>query len=148
MIHCICAETVFRGSSWLNIYTTYFLDIAGVEDAFAYSTMVSCMGLIGVISSLFFVRYLDRRMIVMLGVGACGLCQLAFAVAWSAAPETAAAAKAVIAFMSIFTFAYVAYGEYRARLGERGISFATRRRKEKINPRKLKKSAIRVAPWR
>lgn len=72
--------------------------------------MVSCMGLIGVISSLFFVRYLDRRTIVMLGVGACGCCQLAFAVAWTVAPETEAAAKSVIAFMSLFTFSYVAYG--------------------------------------
>ncbi|SPO01674.1 related to monosaccharide transporter [Cephalotrichum gorgonifer] len=106
-----------NGSSWLNIYTTYFLSIAGVKEAFAYSTMVSCMGLIGVISSLFFVRYLDRRVIVMLGVGACGCCQLAFAVAWTAAPETEASAKAVIAFMSLFTFAYVAYAPYAWLLG-------------------------------
>lgn len=96
----------------MNIYTTYFLDIAGVKDAFAYSTMISCMGLIGVITSLFFVRHLDRRMITMLGVGACGLCQLAFAVAWTAAPATEAAAKSVIAFMSLFTFSYVAYGMF------------------------------------
>ena len=95
----------------MNIYTTYFLDVAGVKEAFAYSTMVTCMGLIGVLSSLFFVRRLDRRLIVMLGVGACGCCQLAFAVAWTVAPESAAAAKAVIAFISLFTFAYVAYGK-------------------------------------
>ncbi|CAI4213280.1 unnamed protein product [Parascedosporium putredinis] len=106
-----------NGSSWLNIYTTYFLDVAGIKEAFAYSTMVSCMGLIGVLSSLLFVRRLDRRVIVMLGVGACGCCQLAFAIAWTVAPETAAAGKAVVAFMSLFTFAYVAYAPYAWLLG-------------------------------
>jgi len=68
------------------------------------------MGLIGVLSSLLFVRYIDRRVIVMVGVAACGCCQLAFAVAWSAAPETEVAGKVVVAFISLFTFFYVAYG--------------------------------------
>lgn len=136
LISCVHVN-ILPGSSWLNIYTTYFLDIAGVEDAFAYSTMVSCMGLLGVISSLFFVRYLDRRMIVMLGVGACGLCQLAFAVAWSAAPETAEAAKAVIAFMSIFTFSYVAYGKHDLP------------KSRKVHGRDVNEcSTLRLASWR
>lgn len=47
----------------------------------------------------------------MLGVGACGCCQLAFVVAWTVAPETEAAAKSVIALMALFTFSYVAYGK-------------------------------------
>ena len=99
------------GSSWVNIYTTYFLTAAGVANAFAYSVMVTCMGLLGVLSSLFFVRYLDRRLILMVGVAACGFCQLAFAIAWSAAPGSVAAAKSVVAFISMFTFFYVAYGK-------------------------------------
>lgn len=102
------------GSSWINIYTTYFLTIAGVENAFAYSTMVTCMGLIGVLSSLFFVRHVQRRLIVMVGVAACGLCQLAFAITWTVAPGSVAAAKCVIAFISLFTFFYVAYGKPRS----------------------------------
>ncbi len=69
------------------------------------------MGLLGVLASLLFVRHIDRRVILLTGVGACGLCQLAFAVAWTAAPGSAAAAKAVIAFISLFTFFYVAYGK-------------------------------------
>lgn len=97
----------------MNIYTTYFLSTAGVSDAFSYSIMVTCMGLIGVFASFFIVRHVDRRVIVMIGVGACGLCQLAFAVAWTAAPGSQAAAKCVIAFICIFTFFYVAYGEYQ-----------------------------------
>lgn len=98
-----------NGSSWINIYTTYFLTVAGVEDAFAYSVMVSCMGLIGVLVSFFFVRHVDRRVIVLVGVAACGLCQLAFAIVWTVAPETVVAAKVVTAFICLFTFFYVAY---------------------------------------
>ena len=72
--------------------------------------MVTCMGLIGVLTSFAFVRYIDRRTVMLIGVGACGLCQLAFAIAWSAAPETAATGRVVVAFICLFTFFYVAYG--------------------------------------
>jgi len=50
-----------NGSSWVNIYTTYYLQIAGVEKPFGYSVMMTCMGLIGVLFSVLFVRVLDRR---------------------------------------------------------------------------------------
>lgn len=115
-IAIICFHSA-NGSSWVNIYTTYFLSTAGVSDAFSYSIMVTCMGLIGVFASFFIVRHVDRRVIVMIGVGACGLCQLAFAVAWTAAPGSQAAAKCVIAFICIFTFFYVAYAPYAWLLG-------------------------------
>ena len=74
--------------------------------------MVTCMGLLGVLASSLFIRYLDRRVVMLVGVGACGLCQLAFAIAWSAAPGTAVAGRAVVAFICLFTFFYVAYGMY------------------------------------
>ena len=101
-----------NGSSWINIYTTYFLTIAGVENAFSYSVMVTCMGLLGVLFSATFIRYVDRRIVVLVGVAACGLCQLSFAVAWSVAPGAEATGKAVVAFISLFTFFYVAYGKF------------------------------------
>lgn len=69
------------------------------------------MGLLGVITSFFFVRYIDRRVIMLIGIAACGLSQLAFAVAWTTAPGTAAAGRAVVAFICLFTFFYVAYGK-------------------------------------
>ncbi|KAI5861966.1 MFS transporter [Durotheca rogersii] len=106
-----------NGSSWLNIYTTYFLTVAGVTEAFAYSVMVTCMGLIGVLTSLFIVRFIGRRPIVLIGVAACGLCQLAFAVAWTTAAGTTPAAKAIVAFISVFTFFYVAYAPYAWLMG-------------------------------
>ncbi|KAI1103859.1 general substrate transporter [Jackrogersella minutella] len=106
-----------NGSSWLNIYTTYFLTVAGVKDAFAYSIMITCMGLIGVLASVFIIRHIDRRHILLIGVGACGLCQLAFGVVWSSAPGTEVAAQVVVAFNALFTFFYVAYAPYAWLLG-------------------------------
>ncbi|KPI35550.1 Galactose transporter [Cyphellophora attinorum] len=106
-----------NGSSWINIYTTYFLKVAGIGDAFAYSAMVTCMGLLGVFFSFLFVRKIDRRLILLVGVAACGLAQLGFAVAWSAAPATAVAGRACLAFTCIFTFFYVAYAPYAWLMG-------------------------------
>ena len=73
------------------------------------------MGLLGVLISTTFVRVIDRRTIMLGGVIACGLCQLAPAIAWSVAPNTDATAKVVVAFIALFTFCYVAYGTYLTR---------------------------------
>lgn len=75
--------------------------------------MVTCMGLLGVLASIFFVRYIDRRVIMLVGVMACGLSQLGNAIAWTVSPNSEAAASAVIAFISLFTFFYVAYGKWQ-----------------------------------
>ncbi|KAI1383801.1 general substrate transporter [Hypoxylon trugodes] len=115
-ISVICFHCA-NGSSWVNIYGVYFLTVAGVKEAFAFSTMITCMGLLGVLASSFVVRHIDRRVILLVGVGACGLCQLAFAVAWTAAPGTAVAGKVVVAFISLFTFFYTAYAPYAWLLG-------------------------------
>jgi len=72
----------------------------------------------------------------MVGVAACGLCQLAFAVAWTVAPGSAAASKSIVAFISLFTFFYVAYGKFNV-LGDR------------VGVKKLTvPSTIRLASWR
>jgi hypothetical protein len=71
------------------------------------------MGLIGVLTSFLFIRYIDRRLVLLVGVAACGLAQLAFAVAWSVAPGTAPTGRAVVAFICLFTFFYVAYGKMK-----------------------------------
>ena len=69
------------------------------------------MGLLGVLFSVVWVRYIDRRTIMLVGVFACGLAQLAQAIAWSVAPESVEASKVVVAFIALFTFFYVAYGK-------------------------------------
>ncbi|CAJ2511006.1 Uu.00g066310.m01.CDS01 [Anthostomella pinea] len=105
------------GSSWVNTYTTYFLSIAGVKEPLALSVMMTCMGLIGVLCSVAFVRLFDRRTIMLAGVLACAFAQLAPAIAWSVAPGSTAAGKVVVAFIAIFTFSYTAYAPYAWLLG-------------------------------
>lgn len=105
-----CSDTQIS-SSWVNIYTTYFLQVARVSDPFAYSILVTCTGLIGVLVSFFFVRLVDRRLVMLVGITACGICQLAPAIAWSVNPGSQTTANVVVAFIALFTFFYVAYGK-------------------------------------
>jgi hypothetical protein len=67
--------------------------------------MVTCTGLLGVLFSVLFVRYIDRRTIMLVGVLACRICQLV-----PAKPATVEAGKVVVGFISLLTFFYVAYG--------------------------------------
>ncbi|ETI27077.1 hypothetical protein G647_09759 [Cladophialophora carrionii CBS 160.54] len=115
-IAVVCFHSA-NGSSWVNIYTTYFLQIAGVENAFAYSVMVTCIGLIGVLFSFSFVRLVDRRTVMLVGIFACGICQLVPAIVWTKSPGTESTGKIVVAFISLFTFFYVAYAPYAWLLG-------------------------------
>ncbi|KAG0650400.1 Major facilitator-type transporter ecdD [Hyphodiscus hymeniophilus] len=98
-----------NGSSWVNIYTTYFLTVAGVQSPFSMSVMVTCLGLAGVIFSLSFTRYVDRRTVMIIGCSACALCQLCMAIVWTVTPGSVVAGKCVVAFIALFTFFYVAY---------------------------------------
>lgn len=99
------------GSSWVNIYTTYYLEIAGVVQPFSYSIMITCMGLLGVLFSVFFVRYIDRRIIMLVGTMACGICQWVQAITWSVTPGSTEAGNVVVVSIALFTFLYVAYRE-------------------------------------
>lgn len=104
-----------NGSSWVNIYTTYFLQVAGVKNPFKYSIMITCMGLLGVLCTTLFIRNIDRRTVILVGVLACGICQLIPAITWSTHPGTDGAGKVVVAFIALFTFFYVAYGSDTSR---------------------------------
>ena len=106
------ANGVYR-SSWVNIYTTYFLVISGVKQPFAYSILVTCTGLIGVLVSFCFVRLIDRRTVMLVGISACAICQLVPAIAWTKNPGTESTGKVVVAFIALFTFFYVAYGRFK-----------------------------------
>ncbi|KAK4955105.1 hypothetical protein LTR10_007299 [Elasticomyces elasticus] len=107
-IAAVCFHAA-NGSSWVNIYTTYYLQIAGVTNPFGFSIMVTCMGLLGVLSSLWFVRIFDRRTIMLVGVSAVGLAQLCPAIAWSIDPGSETTGKVVVAFIALFVFFYTAY---------------------------------------
>jgi len=73
------------------------------------SVMITCIGLLGCLFSLGFTRYVDRRTVIIIGCGACAICQLCMAIVWNVTPGSVVAGKAVVAFISLFTFFYVAY---------------------------------------
>ncbi|KAF1953111.1 MFS transporter [Byssothecium circinans] len=118
------------GSSWVVYYTTYYLEKAKVPDPFGYSILTTCCGIIGVLFSFFYVRKVDRRDIMFWGCLGCGLFQVLPAIAWTAAPNTQAAANAVVASVALFKFAYTTMGPYSWLIGgeypnnrERGYVF-------------------------
>ena len=100
------------GSSWINIYTTYFLTVAGIQNAFGFSIMITSMGLLGVLCSIFFVRFIDRRTVLFIGCLSCGFCQLIPAIVWTVHPASTIAGKIIVAFIALFTFSYTAYGTH------------------------------------
>jgi len=81
-----------------------------VKKPFEYSVLVTCTGLLGVIFSFFFVRLIDRRTVMLVGVVACGICQLVPAIAWTKDPGSENTGRVVVGFIALFTFFYVAYG--------------------------------------
>lgn len=74
--------------------------------------MITCMGLLGILSSFFWAEKVDRRAIFMIGVAFCGLTQLSFAITWTVTPGTETAGKAVVGLIAIFTFFYTAFGRF------------------------------------
>ncbi|KAI0455642.1 MFS transporter [Xylaria acuta] len=115
-IAVVCFHSA-NGSSWVNIYTTYYLEIAGVSNPFGFSVLITGIGLIAAIISSLFVRYIDRRAIMIIGASVCGLAQLAQAIAWTISPGSAATGSVVVAFNGLFVFFYVAYAPFAWLLG-------------------------------
>lgn len=89
-----------------------YLEIAGVSNPFGFSVLITGIGLIAAIVSSLFVRYIDRRAIMVTGPLVCGLAQLAQAIAWTISPGSAATGRVVVAFNALFVFFYVAYCEF------------------------------------
>ncbi|KAI1313585.1 MFS transporter [Xylaria venustula] len=115
-IAVVCFHSA-NGSSWVTIYTTYYLQIAGVSNPFGFSILLTGLGLIAAIVSSLFVRYIDRRAIVIIGASVCGLTQLAQAIAWTVSPGSTATGIVVVVFNGVFVFFYVAYSPFAWLLG-------------------------------
>ncbi|KAI0866749.1 MFS transporter [Xylaria cubensis] len=115
-IAVVCFHSA-AGSSWVNIYTTYYLEIAGVSNPFGFSVLITGIGLIAAVVSSLFIRYIDRRAIMIIGPLVCGLAQLVQAIAWTISPGSAATGSVIVAFNGLFVFFYVAYGPFAWLLG-------------------------------
>lgn len=103
MIGCQSASGIW----FLIAYQTYFLQQGGVTKPFEYTIMTSCVGFIGVNVGMYAIRHLvGRRAILIIGATACGICQLAPAIAASASDNLAMRANILTAFIALFKFFY------------------------------------------
>ncbi|KAG4422155.1 hypothetical protein IFR04_004661 [Cadophora malorum] len=103
MIGCQTASGI-----WFLIgYQTYFLSLAGITKSFEFSVMNTVIGFIGVNVGMVCIRHVfGRRSILMIGATACGLCQLASAVAYTVNAGSTTTGKVLVAFTAIFYFFY------------------------------------------
>ncbi|RYP63926.1 hypothetical protein DL771_009038 [Monosporascus sp. 5C6A] len=109
----VIATQTGSGARFLISYSTYFMVVAGVsvDDAFKYSVMKTCLGLVGVNIGIYLMRHvMGRRAVLMTGTAVQGCMMLGLAVSATAAPGTAAARRCVIAFTALFMGSYNAFG--------------------------------------
>ncbi|KAK3690548.1 general substrate transporter [Podospora appendiculata] len=111
---CFATIATQTGSgSWFIIsYSTYFMVVSGltVSDAFKYSIMKTCFGLIGVNVGIYTMRHLlGRRGVMLVGTVFQGLCMLAMAIVATTSPGTSLARDTLIAFVSLYIFTYNAF---------------------------------------
>ncbi|RYP52923.1 hypothetical protein DL768_002019 [Monosporascus sp. mg162] len=113
LLCCGVIATQTGSGVWFVIsYATYFMVVAGVsvDDAFKYSVMNTCLGLVGVNVGIYLMRHvMGRRAVLMTGAAVQGCVMLGLAVSATAAPGTAAARRCVIAFTALFIWSYNAF---------------------------------------
>ncbi|KAI1828344.1 MFS transporter [Xylaria intraflava] len=90
------------GSSWVGAYETYYLTIAKVSDPFGFSILVASAAFIFALLSALFLRYIDRRVLVMSLALTCSFAHLVPAIAWTISPGSMASARVAVAFNVLF----------------------------------------------
>ncbi|KAK7756818.1 hypothetical protein SLS62_001263 [Diatrype stigma] len=110
LLCCGVLATQTGAGSWFIIsYATYFMTVAGVstDDAFKFSVMNTCLGLIGVNIGIYLMRHvMGRRTILMTGAVVQACMMLGLAVSATVAPGTEAARRCVIAFTGLYICSY------------------------------------------
>jgi MFS transporter, SP family, sugar:H+ symporter len=104
-VAAVCFQAA-SGSMFLLIYGTYFFLMSGSSQPFQDSIILSCLGLIAIMLMSFIIRWLSRRMILMVSFFIQAICMLIIAVIYTAAPTSPAALKCLVAFVSIYIFFY------------------------------------------
>lgn len=110
----VIMSQVGSGSWFVISYSTYFLIVAGltVNEAFRYSIMNTCLGLVGVNFGIYLMRHVvGRRTILIMGAGIQGLCMLGMAIgAGSVNPVGSDTGRnCLIAFFALYLFSYNAF---------------------------------------
>jgi MFS transporter, SP family, sugar:H+ symporter len=85
---------------------TYFFTMAHVQNPFAMVVVVNSIGIVGCIFSLYTVRLVGRRIILMFGTSACGFAMLISAAVYTANPGTISSGLVLTAMCAIYNFFY------------------------------------------
>lgn len=110
----VIMSQVGSGSWFVISYSTYFLIVAGltVNEAFKYSIMNTCLGLVGVNFGIYLMRHVvGRRTILIMGAAIQGLCMLGMAIgAGSVNPVGSETGRnCLTAFFALYLFSYNAF---------------------------------------
>lgn len=110
----VILSQVGSGSWFVISYSTYFMIVAGlsVDEAFKYTIMNTCVGLVGVNFGIYSMRKLvGRRTILIYGSAIQGLCMLAMAVGTGSANPLGSVAgrNCLVAFLCLYLFSYNAF---------------------------------------
>lgn len=106
---CVLAIASHAASGiWFIIsYGTFFFQMANIANPFQASILSTLMGFIGVLCGMFLMqKAFGRRSMLLIGSGACGCCMLAIAVAYTVAPQSKEAGRALVGFALMFNFFY------------------------------------------
>jgi len=80
--------------------------MAKVSNPFAMVVVLNSLGIVGCIFSLYTVRIVGRRLILMIGTSACGFAMLISAAVYTAKPGTVSSGVVLTAMCSIYNFFY------------------------------------------
>jgi len=88
-------------------YKAYFFTMAGVQNAFGMTCVLSAVGITAIIfNSLIVVRYGRRRVLLMCGFMGCGILQLIIAIVYSKHPGTSKTGMVIVALSCLYMFCY------------------------------------------
>ncbi|KAH8808626.1 MFS transporter [Xylogone sp. PMI_703] len=106
---CVIAIASHAASGiWFIIsYGTFFFQMADIANPFQASILSNVMGLVGAVFGMFLTqKVFGRRPMLMIGSAGCGACMLAIAVAYTVAPHSKSAGRALVGFSLMFNFFY------------------------------------------
>ncbi|KAI1102418.1 general substrate transporter [Jackrogersella minutella] len=108
-ILAVCGVTLqaATGSMFIISYKAYFFTMAKVANPFAMGCVLSAIGLLAIVlNSLIVVRYGRRRVLLMCGLGICGILQLIIAVMYDKNPGAKATGEVLVALSCLYMMSY------------------------------------------
>ncbi|EXJ67571.1 uncharacterized protein A1O5_09584 [Cladophialophora psammophila CBS 110553] len=97
-----------QGIAFISGYSTYFFSLIGFNDAFVITVIINACQVAAVIFAFIAVRFIGRRILLIVGAGVCAASMFLFAIVAQAAPGSDAANKCIVAFICIYVFSFAA----------------------------------------